>query len=160
MSCPISYFSFIYLLTYFFSQNVYFAPTTCSALYNVSSVLPGHVPAPTSSVIPSTLFVYLLFIFIYLLIFFSFLECLSCPYYAFSSVQCLVYALWTYPFPHCLTHDVLPLSRAVTNSLYNHYHCIYKFLTLYYSLIVRRLSTLNFQLLSVGYIFADLILLS
>ena len=91
---------------------------------------------------------------------FSFLECLSCSHYTSPSVQYLVYAPWTCPFPHCLTHDVLPLSRAVTNSLYNYYYCVYKFLTLHCSLMARRLLTLNFQLLLVAYILVDLILLS
>jgi len=129
-------------------------------IYNALSTLPGHVSALTSSRVPSMSFVYFIFIFIYLLTFFSFLEYSFHPHYVFFSIWYLVYTSWTCFCLHCLTHNVLPLSRAVINSLYNYYHSIYKFLTLHCSLIAKRLSTLNFQLLSVEYILADLILLS
>ena len=79
-------FIFIYLLIFFFSQNVCLTSTTYSLVYNALSTLPGYVPALTSSRVPSMSFVYFIFIFIYLLTFFSFLEYLFYLYYVFLPV--------------------------------------------------------------------------
>ena len=64
-------FIFIYLLTFFFSQNIYLTPTICPVLYHTLSMLPGHVSIPVSSVISGILFVYFFYFYLFTNLFFS-----------------------------------------------------------------------------------------